>query len=45
MIFRERGLLTAYRKEIKNKDGFLVLLETICFPPHVPFVSMLRTST
>lgn len=35
MIYRERGLIAAGRKEIKNKEGFLALLQTICLPPWV----------
>jgi hypothetical protein len=33
MIYREGGLITAGRKNIKNKEEFLAFLETLCHPP------------
>ena len=32
MIYGEGGLITAGRKNIKNKEEFLALLETLCLP-------------
>ena len=32
LIYQEGGLTTAGRKNIKNKEEFLALLETLCLP-------------
>lgn len=37
MLCKERGLLTAFRQVIKNKEEFLALLVNIFLPPWVPW--------